>query len=93
MPMQVFPFNNWVDKEHGLEHVLWPDRDGDGTADVGWMGDMAKYRVSVYTSDVRWGGHVCMGGEGGLHIRCQVVVGGGLRIRCQVRVGGVPWAC
>lgn len=50
----VFPWGKWIDKEHGLEHVLWPDRDGDGTADVGVMGDVLKYRVSVFTSDIRW---------------------------------------
>ncbi len=43
----------WFDKEHGLEHVLWPDRDGDGTADVGTLGDLVKYKVAVYTSDIR----------------------------------------
>lgn len=49
----VFPFGKWIDKKNGLEHVLWPDRDGDGTGDVGAMGDLLKYRVSVYTSDIR----------------------------------------
>lgn len=24
----VFPFHNWVSKDNGLEHVLWPDRWG-----------------------------------------------------------------
>eukprot|EP00798_Chlamydomonas_sp_ICE-L_P018432 gene18432-24908_t len=51
-----FPYNNWFDKEHGLEHVIWPDRDGDGIGDVGAMGDMVKYRVYVYTSDIRGAG-------------------------------------
>ncbi len=49
-----FPFNNWVDKEHGLEHVIWPDRDGDGLGDIdARLGGMVKYRVNVYTSEIR----------------------------------------
>lgn len=49
----VFPFAKWVDEKNGVEHILWPDRDGDGVADVGVDGDMVKYRVTVYTSDIR----------------------------------------
>ncbi len=32
--LQTFPFNDWIDKAHGLEHVLNPDIDGDGKARV-----------------------------------------------------------
>jgi lipoxygenase homology domain-containing protein 1 len=49
----VFPFAKWIGKQQGLEHVLWPDRDGDGTGDVGAMGDLVKYRVAVHTSDIK----------------------------------------
>ncbi len=45
---------SWIDKEHGLEQILWPDRDGDGKGDVGAVGDMVKYRISTYTGDERW---------------------------------------
>lgn len=31
----TFPFRGWIDREHGLSHLLYPDRDGDGVADVG----------------------------------------------------------
>lgn len=40
-----FPFNNWIDKKHGLEHIIWPDRDGDGLGDVGPDGALLKYKV------------------------------------------------
>ena len=30
----TFPFDGWIDKEHGLEHMLYPDRDGDGVGDA-----------------------------------------------------------
>ncbi len=30
----VFPYNNWIDKEHGLTQLLTPDRDGDGKGDA-----------------------------------------------------------
>lgn len=44
-----------MDEEHGLEHMLWPDRDGDGilhrlTDDA----ELVDYTVAVYTSDVRY---------------------------------------
>ncbi|KAG1672531.1 hypothetical protein FOA52_002840, partial [Chlamydomonas sp. UWO 241] len=51
-----FPFNNWVDKQHGLEHIIWPDRDGDGLGDVGPGGALLKYKVNVFTSDIRGAG-------------------------------------
>jgi hypothetical protein len=37
-----------------MEHVIWPDRDGDGVGDVGPEGALVKFRVAVYTSDVRY---------------------------------------
>lgn len=49
----VFPYHNWIDKEHGLSVLLWPDRDGDGKGDVAQMRDLVKYHVTVYTSDMR----------------------------------------
>ncbi len=49
----VFPFGKWVDEKNGLEHVLWPDRDGDGIPDPTADADLLKYKVSVYTSDIR----------------------------------------
>lgn len=49
----VFPFGKWVDEKNGLEHVLWPDRDGDGIPDPTADADLVKYKVSVYTSDIR----------------------------------------
>ncbi|KAJ9526209.1 hypothetical protein QJQ45_009677 [Haematococcus lacustris] len=52
----VFPWNKWISQEAGLQHTLWPDRDGDGVADVGVAGDTVKYRVTVYTSDLRAAG-------------------------------------
>uniref|UniRef100_A0A7S3VHN2 PLAT domain-containing protein n=1 Tax=Dunaliella tertiolecta TaxID=3047 RepID=A0A7S3VHN2_DUNTE len=52
----VFPFHNWFSNENGTEHVLWPDRDGDGTGDVGELGSLVKYRVSTYTADERGAG-------------------------------------
>lgn len=50
----VFPFAKWIDDKHGLEHVLWPDRDGDGIPDPTADADLIKYKVAVYTSDIRW---------------------------------------
>jgi hypothetical protein len=50
----VFPFHGWVDKEHGLEHVLQPDRDGDGEGDEPLEDDSEEYHVTVYTAD-EWG--------------------------------------
>lgn len=35
----TFPFGNWFDNEHGLTHLLYPDRDGDGVADKGPVAD------------------------------------------------------
>jgi hypothetical protein len=35
----IFPFNDWIDREHGLTHLLYPDRDGDGLADKGEVAD------------------------------------------------------
>jgi len=52
----TFPFGNWFDNEHGLTHLLYPDRDGDGVADKGPVADTKDYRVSVYTTDVRGAG-------------------------------------
>ncbi|GFR41097.1 hypothetical protein Agub_g1741 [Astrephomene gubernaculifera] len=52
----VFPFAKWVDEKNGLEHVLWPDRDGDGIPDPTADADLLKYTVSVYTSDIRGAG-------------------------------------
>ena len=50
-----FPYNNWIDKEHGLEKIIWPDRDGDGVGDVdASLAGAVKYIVNVYTSDIRW---------------------------------------
>ncbi|KAG2450199.1 hypothetical protein HYH02_000301 [Chlamydomonas schloesseri] len=52
----IFPFAKWVDDKHGLEHVLWPDRDGDGIPDPTADADLIKYKVAVYTSDIRGAG-------------------------------------
>ena len=49
----VFPFAKWVDEKSGLEHVLWPDRDGDGIPDPTADAELVKYKVAVYTSDIR----------------------------------------
>ena len=51
-----FPFRNWIDKKNGLEHTIWPDRDGDGMGDVGVLGDRVKYLVTTHTSDIRGAG-------------------------------------
>ena len=34
----VFPFNGWLDKKHGLEHMLYPDRDGNGVPEASITG-------------------------------------------------------
>eukprot|EP00951_Prasinocladus_malaysianus_P023652 scaffold201766_cov26-Prasinocladus_malaysianus.AAC.1 len=47
----VFPFHGWVDKEHGLEHLLQPDRDGGGRA-CQPNGATVEYQVRIYTSDI-----------------------------------------
>jgi hypothetical protein len=47
---------SWIDKEHGLEKELWPDRDGDGKGDVGTAGGVVKYRITTLTSDIRGAG-------------------------------------
>ncbi|GLC44364.1 hypothetical protein PLESTF_000049800 [Pleodorina starrii] len=52
----VFPFARWLDDKNGLEHVLWPDRDGDGVPDPTADADLIKYRIAVYTSDIRGAG-------------------------------------
>ncbi|KAG2499991.1 hypothetical protein HYH03_002273 [Edaphochlamys debaryana] len=52
----VFPFAKWIDEKNGLEHVLWPDRDGDGIPDPTADAELLKYRVAVYTSDIRGAG-------------------------------------
>jgi hypothetical protein len=49
----VFPFNNWIDKEHGLEVLLTPDRDGDGKGDALVGANITEYTVTVYTSDIK----------------------------------------
>ena len=41
--------------------TLTPDRDGDGVGDALEGGVEADYTVTIYTSDIRWGG-----GEEGL---------------------------
>ncbi|KAF5837533.1 hypothetical protein DUNSADRAFT_4226 [Dunaliella salina] len=51
----VFPFHDWFSNDNGTVHVLWPDRDGDGTGDAGELG-LVKYRVSTYTADERGAG-------------------------------------
>ncbi|KXZ56858.1 hypothetical protein GPECTOR_1g774 [Gonium pectorale] len=52
----VFPFAKWIDGKNGLEHVLWPDRDGDGIPDPTTDADLMKYKVFTYTSDLRGAG-------------------------------------
>ena len=53
----VFPFHGWVDKKHGLEHMLHPDRDGDGKADAAdGSGGVVEYQVQTFTSDIRGAG-------------------------------------
>ncbi|PNH12713.1 Lipoxygenase y domain-containing protein 1 [Tetrabaena socialis] len=52
----VFPFAKWIDDKNGLEHILYPDRDGDGIPDPTEDADLIKYRVVVYTSDIRGAG-------------------------------------
>lgn len=52
-PQAVFPFHNWIDKEHGLSVVLTPDRDGDGKGDALIAANMTEYTITVYTSDMR----------------------------------------
>lgn len=49
----VFPFNNWIDKEHGLSVLLTPDRDGDGVGDALEGGPIVEFTATVYTSDMR----------------------------------------
>jgi hypothetical protein len=34
-----------VDEKNGLEHILWPDRDGDGIPDPTADAAMVKYKV------------------------------------------------
>lgn len=50
MQAYTFPFNNWIDKEHGLEHFIY--RDGI----VGASTPLQDYKISVYTSDIRGAG-------------------------------------
>jgi hypothetical protein len=52
----VFPYNDWIDKKHGLSHLLYPDRDGDGVGDKGTMNGLLEYIVTVHTSDLRGAG-------------------------------------
>ena len=50
----VFPHHNWLDKEHGLSALLYPDRDGDGKGDSSASaGALVEYVVTVQTSDIR----------------------------------------
>ncbi|GFH09154.1 uncharacterized protein mot51 [Haematococcus lacustris] len=49
----VFPYHNWLDKEHGLSVLLTPDRDGDGKGDALVDADLTDYTVTTYTSDIR----------------------------------------
>lgn len=49
----VFPFSNWIDKEHGLSVLLTPDRDGDGKGDALVGTNFADYVITTFTSDVR----------------------------------------
>jgi hypothetical protein len=49
----VFPWHNWLDKEHGLSQLLTPDRDGDGKGDALAGGPIVEYTVTVHTSDIR----------------------------------------
>ncbi len=39
----TFPLKGWIDREHGLSHLLYPDRDGDGIGDIS-NGDPVKVR-------------------------------------------------
>lgn len=43
----------WIDSKHGLEHLLQPDRDGDGRPDQPDAGSTVEYDVQVFTSDIR----------------------------------------
>ncbi len=49
----VFPYHNWIDKEHGLSQLLTPDRDGDGKGDALVGGPIVEYTITTYTSDIR----------------------------------------
>ena len=52
----TFPANRWLDKQHGLEAILTPDRDGDGQGDALEGGVEVEYNVAVHTSDIRFAG-------------------------------------
>lgn len=52
----IFPCKRWLDKQHGLEAILTPDRDGDGQGDALEGGVEVEYHVAVHTSDIRFAG-------------------------------------
>jgi hypothetical protein len=83
----VFPHGAWLDQQHGLSQELWPDRDGDGTGDMGRSSELVTYRVVVYTSDMRcehpWGKQ--RGGDRAIRLVLRMEFGGGRRCLCPIQ--------